>query len=148
KPGARISRAEQRRNTQARILTHARRLFAESGYDRTTIRAVATAASVDPGLVIHYFGSKQQLFARAIEAGAAALPGGTADQVAEQLLGRLGESLADEPVESLAILRSMLTNPEAAHEIRASLRAYKDPIGQAIPDDEADLRAAVASAAI
>ena len=127
---------------------HARRLFAESGYDRTTIRAVATAARVDPGLVMHYFGSKEQLFARAIESGPAPLPGGTADQVAEQLLDRLRESLADEPVESLAILRSMLTHPEAAHEIRASSRAYKDPISQAIPDDEADLRAAVVSAAL
>jgi AcrR family transcriptional regulator len=135
-------------STQARILTHARGLFAESGYDRTTIRAVATAARVDPGLVMHYFGSKEQLFARAIEAGTAPLPGGTADQVAEQLLNRLRGSLAEEPVESLAILRSMLTHPEAAHEIRAAFRAYKDRISQAIPDDEADLRAAVVSAAL
>jgi AcrR family transcriptional regulator len=144
----RISRAEQRRNTQARILTHARRLFAESGYDRTTIRAVAAAAGVDPGLVMHYFGSKARLFVRAIAAGTQPLPGGTADQVAEQLLDRLRASLADEPVESLAILRSMLTHPEAAEEFRTSSRAYKDPISRAIPDDEADLRAAVVSAVL
>jgi AcrR family transcriptional regulator len=142
------SRAEQRRATQARILTSARRLFAESGYDRTTIRAVATAAGVDPGLVMHYFGSKEQLFARAIEAGAAPQVGGTAEEVSEQLLDRLRGSLAEEPVESLALLRSMLTHPEAAQEIRVSSRAYKDNISQAIPDEEADLRAAVVSAAL
>lgn len=147
-PAAPTSRSERRRNTEARILTHARRLFAESGYDRTTIRAVAAAARVDPGLVMHYFGSKERLFVRAIEAGTAPLPGGTADQVAEQLLGRLRESLAEEPVESLALLRSMLTHPEAAHEIRAASHAHKDRISQAIPDDEADLRAAVVSAAL
>lgn len=147
-PAAHASRAEQRRNTEARILTHARRLFAESGYERTTIRAIATAARVDPGLVMHYFGSKERLFARATEAGAAPLPGGSADQIAEQLLERLRESLANEPVESLALLRSMLTHPEAADEIRASSRAYNDPISQAIPGDEADLRAVVVSAAL
>jgi Tetracyclin repressor-like, C-terminal domain len=42
----------------------------------------------------------------------------------------------------------MLTHPEAAHEIRDASRAYKDRISAAIPDDEADLRAAVVSAAL
>jgi AcrR family transcriptional regulator len=140
------SRAEQRRATQARILGHARRLFADVGYDRTTIRAVATAAGVDPGLVMHYFGSKAKLFARAIEAGARPLPGGTADEVAEQLLDRLRGSLAEEPVESLALLRSMLTHPEAARAFRSSAQLRKDRIGQAIPDEDADLRAAIVNA--
>ncbi|MCO6005209.1 TetR family transcriptional regulator [Actinoallomurus purpureus] len=147
-PSAQPSRAEQRRNTEARILAQARRLFAESGYDRTTIRAVAAAADVDPGLVMHYFGSKEQLFTRATEAGNPPLPGGTADQVAEQLLDRLRGSLTDEPVESLAVLRSMLTHPEAAHEVRAASRVYKDRISEAIPDDQADLRAAMVSAVL
>ena len=140
------SRAEQRRATQARILEHARRIFADAGYDRTTIRAVATAAGVDPGLVMHYFGSKEKLFARAIEAGASWMPGGTADEVAEQLLDRLRTSLAEEPVESLALLRSMLTHPEAARAFRSAARLRKEGIGQAIPDEDADLRAAVVNA--
>jgi AcrR family transcriptional regulator len=142
------SRADQRHTTKARILAHARRLFAESGYDRTTIRGVATAAGVDPGLVMHYFGSKEWLFGRAIEAGSPPLPGGTADDVAGQLLDRLRRSLEEEPVESLALLRSMLTHPEAADEVRSTTRAHKDRISEAIPDDEADLRAAVANAAL
>jgi AcrR family transcriptional regulator len=147
-PPAPTSRAEQRRNTEARILDHARTLFAESGYDRTTIRAVAAAAGVDPGLVIHYFGSKQQLFLSAIGSGTALLAGGSAADVAEQLLDRLRESLIEEPVTSLAMLRSMLTHPEAAEEIRTSSRIYKDQISDAIPGEEADLRAEVVSAAL
>jgi AcrR family transcriptional regulator len=145
---ARPSRAEQRRNTEARILSQARRLFAESGYDRTTIRAVATAAEVDPGLVMHYFRSKEELFARAAEGGPPPLPGGTPEQVAEQLLDRLRGSLADEPVESLAVLRSMLTHPEAAHEAREASRGQRDQISEAIPDDQADLRAGLISAVL
>ncbi|GAA2139557.1 TetR/AcrR family transcriptional regulator [Actinomadura napierensis] len=147
-PAAPTSRAEQRRRTEARILGQARRLFAESGYDRTTIRAVASAAQVDPGLVMHYFGSKEKLFARAIEPGAPPMPGGTAGDIAEQLLAHLRESLVEEPVESLALLRSMLTHPEAAREFRSASRTYKDRIGEAIPDDEGDLRAAVVTAAL
>ncbi|MEV5754047.1 TetR family transcriptional regulator [Actinoallomurus sp. NPDC052308] len=142
------SRAEQRRNTEARILAQARRLFAETGYDRTTIRAVATAAEVDPGLVMHYFGSKEKLFARVTEGGTPPIPGGTPEEVSEQLLDLLRSSLADEPVESLAILRSMLTHPEAAHEVRVASRDHRDPISEAIPDDQADLRAAVVSAVL
>ena len=46
------TRVEQRRRTEERILTAARQLFGEHGYDRTTIRAVATAAGSDPGLVM------------------------------------------------------------------------------------------------
>jgi len=147
-PPAPTSRAEQRRNTEARILDHARTLFAESGYDRTTIRAVATSAGVDPGLVIHYFGSKRQLFLSAIGSGTALLAGGTAADVAEQLLDRLRGSLIEEPATSLAMLRSMLTHPEAAEEIRTSSRVYKDQISEAIPGAEADLRAEVVSAAL
>jgi AcrR family transcriptional regulator len=144
----RPSRAQQRLDTQDRILAEARKLFAESGYDRTTIRAVAAAANVDPGLVMHYYGTKERLFAQVTQAEAPPLPGGTAEQVAEQLLDRLRQSLTEEPIGSLAVLRSMLTHPEAAHEFRDASRAYKDRISAAIPDNEADLRAAVVSAAL
>jgi AcrR family transcriptional regulator len=54
-------------NTRDRILASARELFARNGIDRTPIRAVAAAAGVDAALVHHYFGTKQQLFAAAIQ---------------------------------------------------------------------------------
>ena len=62
------SRAEQRRRTEARILDAATQAFLAAGYERTTIRAVASAAGVDAGLVMHYFGSKQELFRRVSDA--------------------------------------------------------------------------------
>src|SRR3954467_7363828 len=74
------SRADQRRGTEARILAAARDRFAESGYQRTTIRSVAALAGVDPGLVMHYFGSKAGLFSRAAAAAGPALPEGTAEE--------------------------------------------------------------------
>jgi AcrR family transcriptional regulator len=48
------------------ILEAARATFAEAGYDHATIRRIATTAGVDPALVHHYFGSKEELFAAAV----------------------------------------------------------------------------------
>jgi AcrR family transcriptional regulator len=53
-------------DTRERILTSARELFARNGIDKTSIRAVAAAAGVDPALVHHYYGTKTKLFAAAI----------------------------------------------------------------------------------
>lgn len=49
--------------TKAGILAAAQTQFGEQGFERTTIRSVATAAGVDPALVMHYFGNKAGLFA-------------------------------------------------------------------------------------
>lgn len=49
------------------LLACAMRLFAEEGYDNVSVRAVARAAHVAPGLAYHYFDSKERMFADAIE---------------------------------------------------------------------------------
>jgi AcrR family transcriptional regulator len=140
------SRAEQRQRTEARILDAASRVFVADGYERTTIRAVASAAGVDAGLVMHYFGSKQELYRRVIDAASVPEVSGTPGEAAEQILAALAERLASEPVASLALLRSMLTNPEAASAASAGIARYEAQIAQAIPAADADLRAAVISA--
>jgi AcrR family transcriptional regulator len=53
-------------DTRERILASARNLFVRNGIDKTSIRAIAKDAGVDPALVHHYFGTKTQLFAAAI----------------------------------------------------------------------------------
>jgi AcrR family transcriptional regulator len=53
--------------TRQAILEAARDRFGEVGFERSTIRSIATAAGVDPALVHHHFGSKQALFAAAHE---------------------------------------------------------------------------------
>jgi AcrR family transcriptional regulator len=142
-------RAEQRRRTEARILAAAAELFVASGYERATVRAIAQAAGVDAGLVMHYFGSKQELFDR-VTHGAGPLPAltGPPSQVAEQVLAQLADSLETEPVQSLAVLRSMLTHPEAAHSLGERTLRYRAQLAGAIPAPDADLRAALISAII
>jgi len=51
--------------TRAQILDAARQLFAEHGYDGASIRDIAARASIDPAMVIRYFHTKDELFARA-----------------------------------------------------------------------------------
>ena len=147
-PSARPTRAQQRHQTEARILAAARQLFAELGYDRTTIRAVATAAGVDAGLVMHYFGTKDELFSRAADLPADELPSGTAEQVAEALLTSLAKRLDSEPVASLAVLRSMLTNTDAADLYRTAAAPQLSQITAAIPTADAELRASLLSAIV
>lgn len=53
--------------TREAIEAVARRQFAELGYPGTTMRGIAREAGVDPRLVGHFFGSKQQLFVSVVE---------------------------------------------------------------------------------
>ena len=46
---------------RARIRDAALRYFTECGFDRATIRDIARAAGVSPGLIRHHFGSKDEL---------------------------------------------------------------------------------------
>ncbi|MFK4265487.1 TetR family transcriptional regulator [Streptomyces milbemycinicus] len=158
------TRAERRRNTEQRILAAARELFAERGFERTTIRAVASAAQVDPALVMQYFGSKQELFSQAVrisvagagaEAEAEGRPrAGGPEALTDSLLASLGMKIGGLPEASLAMLRSMLTHPEAAEAARTALGHQITELAAAISagpevDDRAEdarLRAALAVA--
>jgi AcrR family transcriptional regulator len=64
---ARTGRRPGDSDTSRRILQAAREAFGEVGYDRATIRSIAAAAEVDPALVHHYFGPKEDLYAAAID---------------------------------------------------------------------------------
>jgi AcrR family transcriptional regulator len=142
------SRAEQRRRTEARILDAAASTFFAVGYERTTVRTVASAAGVDAGLVMHYFGSKLELFRRVIDAAPVPEVSGAPGHAVEEILATLAGRLANEPVASLTVLRSMLTNPEAADVVSAGLARYQEQIAQAIPAGDAGLRAAIIGAII
>ncbi|MBB6175038.1 AcrR family transcriptional regulator [Nocardiopsis mwathae] len=63
---ARTGRRPGATQTREEILRAAREQFAEFGYDGATIRGIARAAGVDPALVHHYFGAKEQVFVAAM----------------------------------------------------------------------------------
>ncbi|MCW2943673.1 MAG: TetR/AcrR family transcriptional regulator [Actinoallomurus sp.] len=63
RPGRRPGPSSSRKD----ILAAARVLFGDRGYDKASIRAIAGEAGVDPALVHHFFGTKGELFAAAME---------------------------------------------------------------------------------
>ncbi|MBT2528980.1 TetR family transcriptional regulator [Streptomyces sp. ISL-99] len=110
-----------------RILQAARDEFAERGYDKTSMRGIAKAAGVDAALVHHYFGTKDDVFAAAIEISfepAMAVPavlgqGGTdgiGERLARYFIGVWENPATRAPL--LAVVRSALTNETAAKVLR------------------------------
>jgi AcrR family transcriptional regulator len=66
-PARRPGRRPGHSSSRDDILAAARVLFGARGYDRASIRAIAREARVDPALVHHFFGTKDELFAAAME---------------------------------------------------------------------------------
>ncbi|MER6201678.1 TetR family transcriptional regulator [Streptomyces sp. NPDC001586] len=112
--------------TQERIRLAAREVFAERGYDKTSVRGVAKVAGVDPALVHHYFGSKDDLFAAAIEVSIEPAmvvpaiigegPEGIGERLARYFLGVWENPVTRAPL--LAVIRSALTHEAAAKVLR------------------------------
>lgn len=115
-------------DTREAILTAARAAFADRGFDAASIRAIATAAGVDPALVHHYFGTKEELFRATV-----AIPVDPAELVPRVLAGgrdEVGERLVrtflavwDSPVgtAAVALLRSAVSNQWTARLLREFL---------------------------
>src|SRR4051794_1997001 len=107
------SRSDRRARTQAQILEAARLEFGDRGFEATTVRAIARRAGVDASLVLQHYGSKAALFTAAIQ-----LPPGEPDEAADHLLDVLKVRAAALPPEMRALVRSMLTVPEASEAVR------------------------------
>ncbi|MFD7446206.1 TetR family transcriptional regulator [Streptomyces sp. NPDC059909] len=109
-----------------RILQAARTEFAERGYDKTSVRGIAKAAGVDPALVHHYFGTKDEVFAAAIEVSfepALVIPAvlgegaeGIGERLARFFIGVWENPATRAPL--LAIIRSAMTHEAAAKVLR------------------------------
>ena len=115
--------------TKAVILAAARERFAESGFERATIRAIATDANIDPSMVMRYFGNKDQLFAAAADFDLQ-IPD-LSDVDREQLGTRLVAHFVDrwERDEVMVVLlRSSTTNADAAQRMKEIFSAQLLPV--------------------
>lgn len=139
------------------IVAEARHQFSELGYGRTTLRGIAKGAGVDPRLLLHYFGSKQELFNASVE-----LP-----IVPEQVIGivfsgaredvatnaaRLMVSVINDPEARrplLALVRAAVTEPEAADLIRTFLtERMLGPISAHVGGERPELRASLMASSL
>lgn len=78
-------------DAKERILAAAKTAFLRHGYHATTMRAVASAAGVDPALISYHFGSKQGLFGGAMALGIS--PGQVMARVLEGDPGQMPEQI-------------------------------------------------------
>jgi AcrR family transcriptional regulator len=138
--------------TREAIVAEARRRFSELGYGRTTLRGIARGAGVDPRLLLHYFGSKQDLFVASVELPMD--PGVVVDTVFDgppsEAAGRAARLLvsvidtAETRRPFLALLRAAVTEPEAAALIRGVLtERLLGPISARIGGERPELRASL-----
>ncbi len=154
--GARRGRRPGAPDTKAAILAAARARFAAHGFARTSVRAIAAEAGVDPALVHHYFGTKDELFLAALELPVdprklllPAVAGGP-DGAAERML-RVFLSVWDDPemqVRLVAVVRGVL-DAEGERLLREGfLPVILVPVGKALGIDRPELRMPVVSSQI
>jgi AcrR family transcriptional regulator len=112
--------------TRADILAAARNQFGERGYTGATIRGIAAEAGVNPALVHHFFGSKEQVFVAAMNVPinpsmlVDLITQGPRDQIGERVL-RMFLALGSAPETRqmfLAMIRSVADSPEVASLLR------------------------------
>jgi AcrR family transcriptional regulator len=133
-------RSEQ---TRAAILTAARRRFAADGFERTTIRAIAADAGIDPSMVMRYYGSKDGLFAAAADLDLhlpdlAAVP---REKLGETLVRHwvaLWEGGRSDDELLIVLLRSAVTKEGAAEQLRAVFGAQVAKAVATVVDDPAE----------
>jgi AcrR family transcriptional regulator len=150
----RTGRRPGKQDTREAILAAAREAFAELGYDGASIRQIATGAGVDPALVHHYFGTKEELFVETVRPPinpAEVIPkviAGGVDGMAERLLETF-LSVWEHPVSGPAfeaLLRRAFSNRVYARLMREFfavqiLRRAMQNLGTIIEPSEVPLRA-------
>jgi AcrR family transcriptional regulator len=84
-------RAAQGRATRGQLIEVATSLFAERGYEGTSIEAVLAAAGVSRGALYHHFAGKEALFTAVLEA------------VSERITAEVTEAISDctDPVDAM-----------------------------------------------
>ncbi len=135
-------------NTRAEVLAAARTCFAEKGFRGTTIRAVATSAGVDPALVHHYFGSKDDLFVAALEIPVdprevlAPVVAAGPDGAGERLLRTFLEVWDDPAIQPglLAMVRSLLADDSGGLVRDAYIPVVVGPVLAALVVDRPEVR--------
>jgi AcrR family transcriptional regulator len=138
-----------------RLLATATRLFAEQGYERTTVQEIVDQAGVTKGALYHYFGSKDDLlyevYARVLRLQQERLDSfADADAPVEQ---RLRAAAADVVITSIETLddtviffRSMhQLGPEKQKQVRAERRRYHERFRALVEEGQ---RAGVFSSAV
>jgi AcrR family transcriptional regulator len=131
--------------TREAILRSALTAFTSHGYDGVGVREIAKAAGVTAMLVNRYFGSKEQLFAEAVEV-AFAHRTLIADDTGALARFAATALVAAEPrsVDGFLLMLRSVANPRATEILRAAIDAhFQQPLQALLPGTQAPERAAL-----
>lgn len=129
-----------------RLLAAATRLFAEQGFESTSVQQIVDAAGVTKGAMYHYFGSKDDLlyeiYARVLRLQTERMsrladgPGDAEDRlraVAVDVVATTAENLED----TIIFFRSMhMLHPDKRAEVRAERRRYHERVRQLVEEGQ------------
>ncbi len=139
-------------NRRETILAAARELFADRGFERTTMRAIGSRAGVDPALIHHYFGNKDALVVEALrpDIDPADVFGGLSaflPQPGTEFITRVLHVWEDDGPRrdrAVALLRIAVTHPEIGEALSLFfLGIAHTALGACVSDDRRDLRLAL-----
>ncbi len=140
------------------VLRAAKREFAKQGYEKTTLRAIADEARVDPSMVLYLFGSKAELFRESMklvlnpELFTAQLAAGPDGELGCRIV-RAYLTIWEQPdtaASMVSMLQSATSNSDAHDAFREFLHSYvmtavSDALGGS---DDARLRAMLAATSL
>ncbi|WP_282009713.1 TetR/AcrR family transcriptional regulator [Brevundimonas aveniformis] len=138
--------------TRQAILTAARDQFAEHSYQDVSLRAIARTAGVDVALIARYFGSKEDLFASALDSCEMATDLFTGPRetfgirVAEELVF---ESKEGTKLQGARIMLNSLGSTKAAEIVHQSAESrFMEPFAAWLGGDDALVRTRVLAGVI
>jgi len=142
--------------TREAIADAARAAFAERGYDRATFRTIAAAADVDPALVVHFYGSKEDLFREVmslppeVAAGIVGLADGPRKTVGRRLATLVVGALEAPATRAMVLgrIRCASSHPAAADLVRETVTADLRRLTTALTDDQPALRATLVGSTV
>jgi AcrR family transcriptional regulator len=114
------------------VLSAAKRRFGSEGYEKTTLRAIADDARVDPSMVLYLFGSKEELFRESLrliidpQVLVAALTGDEDPDIGTRMVRaylRIWET-PDTAASMRAMLQSATSNSHAHDAFRSFMQDY------------------------
>jgi AcrR family transcriptional regulator len=138
--------------TRDAILAAARDAFAAHGYEKATIRGIAREAGVDPALVHHFYGSKEDVFRAAvgnvlapIAEAMAGIGRGADPRISSQRLARVLVGLWErEPTKGALVgaVRAAVTSETAAELLRGIVQEHAiAAVAASTNQPDAELRA-------
>ena len=130
----------------ARLLTAATKLFAEQGFETTSVQQIVDAAGVTKGAMYHYFGSKDDLlyeiYARLLRVQTARMEqvAGGSEPVRQRLHAVAADVVATTAAnldDTVIFFRSMhLLHPEKLAEVRGERRRYHERVRELIEEGQ------------